>query len=76
MDSNIFEANWHQLRGKLRERFGKLTDDDLLEISGKIEVLIGKLEERYDISLEEAERMVTGLELDQEGLKLQVNSPE
>ena len=76
MDSNMVEANWHQLRGNLRERFGKLTNDDLLEIGGKVEVLVGKLQERYDISLAEAEKMVTGLEIDQEGLKLQVNNPE
>ena len=76
MDSNMVEANWHQLRGNLRERFGKLTEDDLLEIGGKVEVLVVKLQERYDISLEEAEKMVTGLEIDQEGLKLQVNNPE
>lgn len=64
------EANWHQLKGKVREKFGKLTDDDLLEISGKVENLTGKLQERYNVSLEEAEKMVNNLEIDQLGIKL------
>ncbi len=64
------EANWHQLKGKVREKFGKLTDDDLLEISGKVENLTGKLQERYNVSLEEAEKMVNNLEIDQLGVKL------
>jgi uncharacterized protein YjbJ (UPF0337 family) len=73
MDTNYLSANWHQVKGKVREQFGKLTDDDLLEIGGKIEVLVGKLQERYDLSLEEAEAAVTGLKIDAEGMKLETN---
>ncbi len=69
--TNYLEANWHQVKGKVREQFGKLTDDDLLEVAGKVETLVGKLQERYDISLEEAEKMVTGLHLDADGLELE-----
>ena len=42
MDTNYLSANWHQVKGKVREQFGKLTDDDLLEIGGQIEVLVDK----------------------------------
>ncbi|MDD5394148.1 MAG: CsbD family protein [Thiothrix sp.] len=73
MDTNYISANWHQLKGTLREQFGKLTDDDLLEIGGRVELLVGKLQERYDLSLEEAENAVTGLKLDADGMKLETS---
>lgn len=73
MNTHYFEANWHQLKGKVREKFGKLTDDDLLEVSGKVETLVGKLQERYDISLEEAEERVTGLHIDADGMELETD---
>ena len=73
MNTNYVSANWHQVKGKVREKFGKLTDDDLLEIGRKVEVLVGKLQERYDFSLEEAEAAITGLKIDAEGMKLETN---
>jgi len=45
-----------QFKGKVKERWGKLTDDDLDIIEGRQEQLIGKLEQRYGIAKEEAER--------------------
>jgi uncharacterized protein YjbJ (UPF0337 family) len=69
--SNYIEANWHQVKGKVREQFGKLTDDDLLEVAGRVETLVGKLQERYGISLEEAEKRVAGLHLDKDGMELE-----
>lgn len=69
MDMNDISANWHQLKGAVREKFGQLTDDDMLEIDGKVEVLVGKLQERYDISAEEAEERVNGLHSNQDGTK-------
>ncbi|QTR48410.1 CsbD family protein [Thiothrix litoralis] len=71
--SNYISANWHQVKGKVREQFGKLTDDDLLEVAGRVETLVGKLQERYDISLEEAEKRVTGLHLDKDGMELETS---
>ncbi|UJS22969.1 CsbD family protein [Thiothrix winogradskyi] len=73
MDTNYLSAHWHQMKGSVREQFGKLTDDDLLEIGGKVELLVGKLQERYDLSLAEAEAAVTGLKIDAEGMKLETN---
>ena len=43
MNSDIIEGNWKQLKGKLKEQWGKLTDDDLDVIEGKREVLAGKI---------------------------------
>ncbi len=48
------QGNWQQLKGSIRKRWGKLTDDDLLECEGNFENIIGKLTERYGISKEKA----------------------
>ncbi len=58
MNSDIIEGNWKQLKGKLKERWGKLTDDDLDVIEGKREVLAGKIQERYGVTRDEAEKHV------------------
>ncbi len=50
------EGKWKQLKGSLKERWGKLTDDDLNVISGNKDKLIGRLQERYGYNREEAER--------------------
>lgn len=73
MDMNYMSAHWHQVKGSVREHFGKLTDDDLLEIGGRVELLVGKLQERYDLSLEEAEKLITGLKFDEDGMKLETS---
>jgi uncharacterized protein YjbJ (UPF0337 family) len=51
-------GQWRQAKGKLLSKWGKLTDDDLDVISGKKEVLIGRLQERYGLKKDEAEREV------------------
>jgi uncharacterized protein YjbJ (UPF0337 family) len=53
---------WTQAQGEASERWGKLTDDDLQEIDGRREVLIGKLQTRYAITYEDAERQVGDFE--------------
>jgi uncharacterized protein YjbJ (UPF0337 family) len=50
------EGNWEQLKGKVKEKWGKLTDDDLDVIEGKRDQLVGKLQEKYGFSRERAER--------------------
>jgi uncharacterized protein YjbJ (UPF0337 family) len=45
-----------QLKGKVRTQWGKLTDDDVEQAQGNVEMLIGKIQERYGHSREEAER--------------------
>jgi uncharacterized protein YjbJ (UPF0337 family) len=49
-------GNWKQFQGTVREKWGKLTDDDLEVIAGKRDKLLGKIQERYGISKEEAEK--------------------
>ena len=50
MDWNRVEGNWKQFKGKVKEQWGKLTDDDLDQINGRREQLEGKLQERYGLA--------------------------
>lgn len=52
------EGNWKQFAGKVRERWGELTDDDLDVIGGRRDQLVGKIQERYGIAKKEAEKQV------------------
>ena len=47
MDWNRVEGNWKQTKGKIKEKWGQLTDDDLTQINGRREQLEGKIQERY-----------------------------
>jgi uncharacterized protein YjbJ (UPF0337 family) len=47
MDWNRVEGSWKQLKGKIKEQWGNLTDDDIEKIAGKREQLEGKIQERY-----------------------------
>ena len=56
MDSDRAAGIWKQMKGKVKQQWGKLTDDDLRELEGNREQLAGKLQERYGLAKEEAER--------------------
>ncbi|MGH6848611.1 MAG: CsbD family protein [Methylocella sp.] len=58
MDWNRIEGNWKQLKGKIKEQWGSLTDDDLDKIAGKREQLEGKIQERYGIDKDVARKHV------------------
>jgi len=58
MNKHQVEGNWKQIKGQVKEQWGKLTDDDLDQIEGKSEQLVGKLQERYGYQRAEAERKV------------------
>jgi uncharacterized protein YjbJ (UPF0337 family) len=49
-------GNWKELKGKVREKWGKLTDDDLTVVAGKKDQLAGILQQRYGLAKEDAER--------------------
>ena len=58
MNWDQVKGNWKQLRGAAREQWGKLTDDDLEQAAGQRERLAGRIQERYGLAKEEAERQV------------------
>lgn len=55
MNRDIVGGKWLQLRGKVKEEWGKLTDDDLTTAEGKFEKLSGLIRERYDYTREKAD---------------------
>jgi uncharacterized protein YjbJ (UPF0337 family) len=58
MNEDVLKGQWTQLKGKLREQWGKLTDDDIDQIRGQSEQLIGRLQQRYGWAQEDARREV------------------
>lgn len=56
MNRDTLNGNWEQLKGRIRQQWGKLTDDDLAVVEGKQEELAGRIQERYGIARDEAER--------------------
>jgi uncharacterized protein YjbJ (UPF0337 family) len=52
------KGNWNQAKGKIKQQWGRLTDDDLTLIEGHRDELVGRVQERYGIAKEEAERQV------------------
>ncbi|RIE08529.1 CsbD family protein [Candidatus Cryosericum hinesii] len=53
--NDILLGKWHELKGHVREQWGKLTDDDLTQLSGKTEELAGVLQQRYGYDKAKAE---------------------
>jgi uncharacterized protein YjbJ (UPF0337 family) len=58
MNSDQLQGKWKQLKGSVKERWGKLTDDDVDVINGQNDQLVGKIQEKYGIAKEEAQRQV------------------
>jgi uncharacterized protein YjbJ (UPF0337 family) len=58
MDWNRIEGNWKQVKGKVKEKWGDLTDDDLDKIAGSRDQLEGKIQERYGIAKDQAKKDV------------------
>jgi uncharacterized protein YjbJ (UPF0337 family) len=61
MNWEQIRGKWDQMKGEIKAQWGKLTDDDLTQIGGERDKLVGRLEELYGISKEEAERQVDEL---------------
>ena len=62
MNWDQIEGNWKQVKGVVRERWGKLTDDDVDVIAGKRDILLGKIQEKHGIAREEAEKELKAFE--------------
>lgn len=62
MNWDRIEGNWKQFTGKAREKWGRLTDDDMEKIGGKRDQLVGKVQESYGIAKDQAEKQVREFE--------------
>jgi len=58
MNEDRIQGKWKQLSGTLKEKWGKLTEDDLKVVEGNSEYLAGKIQERYGVAKDEAEKQV------------------
>ena len=58
MNSDQMEGKWKQMKGSMKSRWGKLTDDDLTVIEGQKDQLVGRIQERYGLARDEAQRQV------------------
>lgn len=61
MSWEIVKGKWNQIKGEIKSEWGELTDDDLTQIDGEKDKLIGKIQERYQITRDEAQRQVDEL---------------
>lgn len=59
MNEDRIQGNWKQFKGKVKEQWGKLTDDDLDVIAGKRDQLLGKIQERHGITKDEAGKQLS-----------------
>jgi len=62
MNWDQIEGKWTQTKGQAKEKWGKLTDDDLDVVNGKRDQLVGKVQEKYGVAREEAENQVSDFE--------------
>ena len=56
MNSDRTAGQWKQIKGRIKEQWGRLTDDEIAQLEGHSEQLVGRLQERYGLQREEAER--------------------
>lgn len=62
MNKDQLQGHWHELKGKIKENWGKLSDDEITQINGKREILLGTLQKKYGYAKEKAEQELTRFE--------------
>lgn len=58
MNQDIIQGKWNELKGSVKKRWGKLTDDDIAEINGSREKLAGRIQSAYGLAKDEAEKQL------------------
>ena len=58
MNKDIYEGKWEQVKGEAQKKWGKLTDDDFDVIKGNAKIMAGKIQEKYGMTKEDAEKEV------------------
>ncbi|MCP2041071.1 uncharacterized protein YjbJ (UPF0337 family) [Neisseria sp. HSC-16F19] len=58
MNKDILEGKWNQLKGRAKEKWGQLTDDDWTAVEGQRDQLLGRIQERYGYTKEQAQKEI------------------
>jgi len=61
MNKEQFKGNWNKIKGRVKQKWGDFTDDDLKQVEGEQDKLVGKLQEKYGMAKEEAQKQVDQL---------------
>ena len=61
MNTTVVKGNWNELKGKLKQKFADLTDDDLLYVEGKEDEMLGKLQIKLGKSSDEVRKLISEL---------------
>ena len=69
MNKEQFEGQWMQLKGKIKEKWGKLTDDEIAQINGKFDQFPGKIQKAYGYNKEKAEEEIRNWKIEREKTK-------
>lgn len=64
MNTDIIEGKWTEIKGAVKQKWGKLTDDDMAEINGSRDVLAGKIQKNYGLARDEVEKQLKAWEDD------------
>ncbi len=64
MNSDTMKGTWKQLKGKIKEAWGDLTDDEIEQAEGKRDQLVGTIQKKYGKTKEEVDRQLSGYERD------------
>ncbi len=64
MNKDTLKGNWNQLKGKIKQKWGKLTDDDITAINGSYDQLVGKIQEKHGIARDKAEQELKDFDKD------------
>jgi uncharacterized protein YjbJ (UPF0337 family) len=58
MNWDQIKGKWHEIKGSIRAKWGELTDDEIEELDGNREKMVGKIQQKYGVAKEEAEKQV------------------
>ena len=58
MNADILKGNWNETKGKLKQKYADLTEDDLQYVEGKEDELVGRIQKRLGVGKEEAEKII------------------
>lgn len=61
MNANIFKGTWDEAKGKIKQKWADLTDDEMLKVEGKHDEIYGILEKRYGYAKDDAKKMIDDL---------------